>query len=191
MISSLGEGLNILISCDYTTGHNWMSYLCWYSIRNNLPDAKVIIISKRKQITGDLFLWTKKFNIPFRTYNEAKLDSVINICEKPLLIVPPDCVAVRDFEEAGVNPNNLKEVSFLENTDFVGRAKGNDFCVFASYSDGWGFFVTSEWINRVDCPLASLTTKNFLKNNMSLNEKHVQSIWSASIPLFQTASGGK
>jgi hypothetical protein len=189
MISSLGGGLNILISCDYSVCHNWMAYLCWYSINKNLPDAKVFITCCRNNVNCNLFSWTKKVNVPFRMYNgEYKLKNSAGFADIPMLILPPDVVAIRDFEESGLDPNVIKDVCFVDNTSLICDAKEEEFCVFASYSNGWGKFVTSEWINRSGCPLLG---SNFKDPIMTFNEVRISDLWKASSLTFQTISGDK
>jgi hypothetical protein len=187
MISPTGHGLNILISCDYTPEHNWMSYLCWYSIKKTLSDAKVFVCSRRINVSGSFFIWTKKFSVPFKMYNgEYKFENVFD--QKSLLIVSPHIVAIRDFEEAGMSPELKEDPCLLDNTNLLKDASTNDFCVFCSYLNGWGNFVTSEWINNTTCPL--LIFKKFSKSNMTINEKRIEKIWNNSIPLFQGILGG-
>ena len=50
-----GVNLNILISCDNSWHHCWMSYATWYSIYKNLPDAKVALSVPRG--TVNYFHW--------------------------------------------------------------------------------------------------------------------------------------
>jgi len=191
MISSLGDGLNILISCDHIPGHSWMAYVCWYSISKNLPEAKVFVVSRRKNVTGNLFLWTKKVNIPFQMYNgEYSLSNLAGLTDRPMLIVPPESVAIRDFEEAKIDPSSINDVVLL-NSPFVCDSKEDDACVFSSYFNGWGNFVLSEWIYNVNCPLTTSGSKRFLKNIMTINEIRIGQVWNASIPLFQGISAGK
>jgi len=192
MVSYLGKDLNITISCDHLPGHSWMSYVCWYSIRQNLPDAKVNVVCRRKNVSGYLFLWTKKVGVPFEMYNEKNLLSVISSRAKPNLVIDPLCVCVRDFEESDSDLSifNTEETIFLEKTSLCCDAKSEDFSCFCSYEDGWGHFVTKDWINKVECPLASLTLKKFLKSSMSFNERRIGDLWNSSLTLFQTVSGG-
>lgn len=185
MITATGSGLNILISCDYTPEHNWMSYLCWYSIKKTLSDANVSVCSRKINVSGSFFIWTKKLNVLFRTHNE-KYKNIFD--QKSLLIVPPHVVAIRDFDEAGIKPELKEDPCLLENTNFVKDAKTNDFCVFCSYLNGWANFVASEWINNTKCPL--LVFKKFSKTDMTINEKRIEKMWNNSIPVFRAISGG-
>jgi hypothetical protein len=190
MISYLGEGLNITISCDYLPGHNWMSYLCWYSINQNLPDAKVNIVCKRNNVSGTMFLWTKKIGIPFKMYNGSSCEETIEL--RPTVIVPPYCMCVRDFEESGFDASTIKEgdLLYLNDTDLVSKASSDDPSSFCSYKRGWGHFITADWIHKEECPLYFLFVKKFSKQGMSLNERKIESLWNASLKLFQTISGG-
>jgi hypothetical protein len=190
MVSYLGKNLNIIISCDHIPGHNWMSYICWYSIRKNLPDANVSLVCKRHNVSGYLFLWTKKVGVPFKMYSSS--EDIISTYKKPNLVVPPFCLAVRDFDEAGIDPSFIKDNDsiLLEDTNLVCDAKEDKFSVFCSYEDGWGRFITKEWINKTDCPLSFFSLKKFSSSNMSLNEKLVKNMWDSSLRLFQAISGG-
>ncbi len=192
MISSLGKGLNILISCDHSFGHNWMSYLCYYSIFKNLPEAKVFVVCRRRNVTGSLFLWTKMFNVPFKMYNgEYDIGNLSGIKDVPLLITSPEVIAIRDFEEAKQDQNILNDRHFLVQTNFLCEAKEDTMCVFSSYLNGFGNFVTSEWIDNMNCPLVSSFSKRFFHNGMNSNEVRMADIWKESISLFQTISTGK
>jgi hypothetical protein len=191
MISYLGKGLNITISCDHVPGHNWMSYLCWYSIKQNLPDANISMVCKRENVSGNLFLWTKKLNIPFRMYGNSFLDEALKHIDVPNLVVPPYCMCVRDFEEASFDPSRIKEdVLFVEGTNLVCSASSDEFSPFCSYKIGWGHFITSDWIHKEECPLYFAIIKKLSKQGMSLNEKKIENLWSSSLKLFQMVSGG-
>lgn len=184
MIPSLGYGLNIVISCEYTPSNNWMSYLSWYSISKNLPEAKVFVSCKRSDIISPLFIWTKKASVPFKMHSK-EVENVFNL--QSFLVIPPHVLAIRDFQEAFEEPIFENNITLIENTSFVKEAKTNEFCVFCSYLNGWGNFVTAEWINSFICPL--LTLKKFSKLNMTINEKRIEKIWSNSISLFNTIRG--
>jgi len=190
MISYLGDGLNITISCDYLPGHSWMSYLCWYSINQNLPDCKVDVVCKRSNVSGTMFLWTKKIGIPFKMYSSSFLEDLIK--PRPTIIVPPHCMCIRDFEESGFDASVIKndDLLYLESTEMVSRASSNEASSFCSYKKGWGHFITADWINKEECPLHFLFVKKFSKQDMSLNEKRVEDLWNSSLKLFQTISGG-
>lgn len=192
MISYYGENLNLVISCEHLPGHNWMSYLCWRSIKNCLPDANVFIICKRNNVTGNLFLWAKKLNIFFKMYNEDNYLKTLNNISLPIIVLPPYCLALRDFEECNLDPNKeiKNKINYLKETKLFCDSRGDDFNVFCSYKEGWGNFNTNNWLNKIESPLSRLFIKRLEKNQMSLNEVKIKNFWLDSAPLFQAISGG-
>lgn len=189
-ISSTGDGLNILISCDYLLHHNWMSFLAWYSISKNLPDAKVYVATPRKIMNSDLFSWTYRCKIPLIFHREATQEEQVQIIlnhgiQKPLLIVPPDCMCIRDFKEADFDPESIDIMQFNEiiNCD----CKEDKICVFATYSKGWGNFVTSSWINKATNPFIY---SKYNQCNLTVNEARLGRLWESAVPLFKAISRG-
>lgn len=191
-ISATGDGLNILIACDYLPHHNWMSFLCWYSITKNLPDASVFVAVHRKSITQNLFMWTQKCKVPFilhkETNDEGQIEAAINYgVSKPMLVLSPDSICVRDFKEAGFSPESLSEVRLLDSELFC-DCKEDRPCTFVTYSNGWGKFVTSSWINKMGCPFSSMVKYN--QGYLTANESRIGQLWIAATPLFLTVSRG-
>lgn len=187
-INSTGDGLNILIICDYVSHHNWMSYFCWYSINKNLPDAKVFVMCNRNLMQyEDLFAWTKKCNIPLKFCKSADLDTNINLAmqsfvSKPVLVVNPDSVCVRDFDEANINQECFKEINKLDDK-FACDCKEERPCCFVTYSKGWGNFNTLSWINKTKVPFFSGI--HFNKGILTSNEIRIGQLWNAATPLFR------
>jgi hypothetical protein len=191
-ISSTGDGLNILIACDYLPHHSWMSFLCWYSLTKNLPEAKIAVASHRRLMKLNLFGWTRKCNVPFilhkATDDEGQVQAALDHgIEKPILVVPAEAMCVRDFTEAGFSPDALTEVTRLNN-EMVCDCKEERPCVFATYPNGWGKFVTSSWINKGSCPF--LFGVKYGQGNLTANEARIGRLWNAATPLFQTVSRG-
>lgn len=191
-ISPTGDGLNILIACDYVSHHNWMSFLCWYSISKNLPEASVFVASPRRLMQRNLFNWTRKCKVPLFLHKDADLEGQVNFVldsevKKPLLVVPPESVCVRDFDESGFSPESLKEVCYID-SELSCDCKKDLFKTFVTYNDGWGTFVTSSWINKMRSPF-DLGTK-YNQGELTVNEARIGRLWYAAIPLFQTVSGG-
>jgi hypothetical protein len=189
-IDSTGEGLNILIACDYLSHHDWMSFFCWYSISKNLPDAKVFVTCNRKIKYEDLFVWPRKCNIPFHFNKETDINGQIkhaldSFASKPLLVVPPDCVCIRDFNEAGFSLESLSEINKLDDS-LLCDCKDERPCCFATYSNGWGKFVTSSWINRISSPFFSVA--QFNKGELTPNEVRIGRLWNSAAFLFQNVS---
>lgn len=193
MISCYGENLNLVINCDHVPGHNWMSYLCWRSIRKNLPDANIYIFCKRRNVTGNLFLWTKKLKVFFKMYNTE--ESFLGFLENlsfPVIILPPFCLAFMDFEECNLDPNKIihNKINYLKETELFCDSKSEEFNIFCSYENGWGNFETNKWINKIESPLSKAFIKRLEKKQMHLNENKVKKFWLESSSLFQAISGG-
>lgn len=191
-ISNTGNGLNILITCDYLPHHSWMSFICWYSISKNLPDASVFVVSNRRLMNCDLFSWARKVKIPLFLHPNTDIEGQIEIAlkngvEKPLLVIPPESICVRDFDEAGYSTDLIYDIKRLDD-DLFCNCKENRSCVFAIYPDGWGKFVTSSWINKMSCPFRSAAKYN--QTILTANEARIGRIWKSATPLFQTVSRG-
>lgn len=190
-ISSTGHGLNIVIGCNYQLSHNWMSYICWYSLIKNLPDAKVMIACNRKLMKNSLFVWTRKCKVPFVLHKETDEFGQIEAAgvSKPLLFIPPEAICIRDFDEAGFSPNVWsEEKSYFLNDELICDCKEDKSCVFATYLNGWGRFVTPEWINRSTSPF--IQGVRYDQGQMTANEIRIGRLWNAATLLFQTVSRG-
>lgn len=198
MISSIGDNLNILISCNYTVHDNWMSFLCWYSLTKNLPQAKVMIACNRtmNNSNSELFGWTRKCNVRFELHKSTDQESQIalvlqkKIVIAPLLVLRPDVVAIRDFEEIGFDTTVLdgKVLKVIDLPEIYCEAMNEKPCVFVTYSNGWGNFATSSWIHKGGCPFTS--ENRYEHGNMTTNETRIGRLWNAVSPLFQTVSRG-
>lgn len=190
-ISSTGDNLSILISCNHTNCDNWMAFLAWYSISKNLPDAKVLVACNRTTMRSPIFGWTKKCKVPFELHKCMSQDEQVEfVLEKgllttPVVLISPATVALRDFEESGFDTNLLQgklKTDSLPN--LCCEAKEDKPCVFVTYFEGWGKFVTSTWIHKLNCPFTS--ENRFTNGSMTANEVRLGRLWSAVTPLFHT-----
>ena len=59
-ITYTGDGLTVLIQCDYLLHHDWMGFLSRYSLMKYLPDAKVIVGVNRKEMLGPIMYWPRR-----------------------------------------------------------------------------------------------------------------------------------
>lgn len=193
-ILSLGKNLNIVILCDYGFSHEWMSFVCWYSISKNLPDASVTILCNRKQMTHNLFSWTKRCRVRLVLHKDLDLEPRIALMhqldlKKPILIVDPDTVCVRDFDETKIDLNLLQEIILANaHSDIQCDCKDSEISLFASYQKGWGTFVCSNWIDNSSCPLIS--SLDFGSSNMTINESRTRNLWNSAVYLFNNVSRG-
>jgi hypothetical protein len=194
-ISYIGGGLSIIISCEYVVHHDWMSFLSFWSIRKNLPDAK-LTIACRRGVSSDIFSWTRRCSVPIIYH---KLDSNQEIkdfllsnprskVENPVLIVLPEFIFLRDFDEADFDTSVLEhKFDYKEIPNLVSNIKTQNPTVCCDYSDGWGNFVTSEWINKASIPLYGI---DYSKQAMSVNEGRLARLWESATTIYQSISRG-
>ena len=69
-ISSIGKGLSILICCDFTVPHDWMSFLTFWSVKKNLLSVKKNFSSVKKKlfVSQEIFLISEKKNLSVKKY---------------------------------------------------------------------------------------------------------------------------
>ena len=192
-ISLTGKNLNILISCDYTIIHNWMTFFCWYCLEKNLPDAKVFIVCNRTPLNSFLFAWTKRCKVPFEIVKKSSIESHVELAKKrgyegSLLVISPDMAAIRDFGESDFDQNSLYGKTYFADENLCCDAKEEKPCVFARYSKGWGKFVTSSWINKSSSPFTK--ENRYALGDMTVNEVRIGRLWNLVSHLFQTVSRG-
>jgi hypothetical protein len=188
-ISSLGEHLNFVIGCDYTILDNWRTFLTWFSIQKNLPEANVSILCNRLQMQHSLFLWTKRCQVPFYLHKAVDDDKQYELIlqDRPCLYLKPFYVCLRDFEEVGLSPNFIVEerISKLDER-FYSDVKSNEMKLFVSYFQGWGNFAMTKWINTDRCPLKN--NVDFTQVGMTANESRLGHLWKEASRLYQAVS---
>jgi hypothetical protein len=196
-ITYTGEGLNILISCDFVPSHDWMCFVCWYSISKNLPDSRVVVGCNRKIMNYPIMNWVKRCGLDFllhkdmtsseeQDYAVSKLSLV-----GPLLTVYPANVCVRHFDESPFDRSALanSKKGFLSDFDgLCSDCKSQNPTVFVNYDQGWGKFVPSAWINTLNIPLITGTT--FTSFEMTANEMRLARLWESSARLYQSIPRG-
>lgn len=193
-ITTLGKNLNIVILCDYGISHEWMSFLCWYSISKNLPDASVVLLCSRKQMTRDLFTWAKRCGVRCIFHKDIDLENRINFLKtcgltEPVIVVDPHTVCIRDFEETKINLETLEGMILANShSDILCDCKDKEISLFASYLNGWGNFVYKNWIDKETCPL--IVNLDFKSSDMTVNESRIRSLWNSAIFLFNNVSRG-
>jgi hypothetical protein len=187
-MTNTGDGLSVLILCDYIPIHNWMTFACWYSLSKILPDSKIGIMCNRRPVTWQMFDWTRRLRVNMQIH--APLTKEQNISKalagsfysKPLLVLEPNILAIRDLE----NLEGVQEVTDVASSDLCSDVRGDKMSPFVSYSDGWGNFVVSSWINRAGSPFRH----KFGRENMTVNEVRVERLWGQLATVFQTVSRG-
>lgn len=168
-ISKTGEGLNILIDASYSEHHEWMTLASWYSIRKNLPDAKVAIAVTRGLHSAMLYEWVYRSRAEFFQHSSevdplkvAVERKMLDEDPKLLLKMEPDVIAVRPFDADWIGPFDVKESDCP--------------ATLVSYLQGCGKFVLSEWIHKKERPF-EMALRRFGTNSITVNEKKVFEIW--------------
>jgi len=197
-VSSLGDNLSIIISCSHAPHHDWMSFLCWYSISKNLPEATVVIgCARGGDMNFDIFNWPRRcdvqllFHSAFADVVKAVLENKKSKAKTPALILEPQTVCLRDFDEAGFNTSVFESHQFLwaKNDPLLQcRCAEENPSVFTDYADGWGKFVTSAWINKASTPL--VTGGGYVKSSMSVNEMRIGKLWESAAFMYQNMARG-
>lgn len=166
-ITKTGEGLAIVVDSSYSQHHDWMSLASWYSIRKNLPDAKVAVAVTRGLHGSELFQWPWRFGVDFFQHsnklNPMEVAKKRGLFEDTVMQMQfePDVMAVRAFDPEWIGPYSVKE---------------DCFATFVTYREGCGAFVPSKWINRKEHPFVG-ATQAFAKGDLTVNEKRVFEIW--------------
>lgn len=200
MINLTGENLNILLCCKHSFLHEWMTFLSYYSIHRYLPDAKVQIICERKNLYYDLFNWTKRSQVNFEYIKpKSKIEYLHHFISKkklqtPCLIIEPHILCVREWTDDFI-PDYKKNYQMndffyvadpnaydFEPANLYYSIKDNKICNFVTYSEGWGTFNMTTWINKNDYPFHPLY--KFDRATLSLNEKRMDELWDSVINLF-------
>lgn len=190
MIDGLGKNLNIAIMCNYNSHHNWMSFLLWYSLTKNLPEAKIYLFCTRNLMSFDYFQWARKCKISlyFHSLEENKVDNfILEKVQKPILKIPADYVCLRDLDECKLVDYFEKDDIYEINDELSCDCKENKFLPFVSYKIGWGKFILSNWINKLDCPFRY--GLKFDSNNGYFNENKISKLWGSASSLFQKIRG--
>jgi len=161
-ISNTGNGLEIVLSCEYLPHHDWMSFVSWYSVSKNLPDAKFSIRCLRNNTETQLFNWPKRCNVVFSQYKGLKKQLIESTLE-----IEPHIMAIREY----ANNNVISVKEELVST-------------FVSYFEGCGKFVLNEWIDKGGIPLAN-AVKKFSMEIMTTNELRILKLWEKSFNIYR------
>lgn len=181
-----GENLSILISCDYLRHHHWMSFLTFYSLKMNLPDAKVYVASPRRVMHDKLFDWTRRCNVPLFFHKDmTEIEQIDGFLKKftpeNLLVLHPNQICVRSFEQSGYE-YKLDGMTRGVDDELTSDCKSEKITSFVSYDHGWGTFNMDSWINKRGCPL--IPQLKFTTNQMTPNEMRISKIWQSASNIF-------
>lgn len=196
MISSLGNGLTVVIQSEYVPHHDWMSFLTYWSITKTLPDSKVACLCVREKMNMDIFNWPRKCKVPFAYHSPMSKEDLKEFVRKnpkvekteSFLFVSPEIIFLRDFEEAQYSREKINGfVSISELDGIISAAKSENYTVCCDYSEGWGKFVASKWINKTIVPFSRI---DFSCMGMTVNENRIARIWKSASKIYPSLSRG-
>jgi len=169
MFSTNGDGMKFCAIVEYTYAADWMLFGLWYSMQKYLPDAELVINCKSpKKIERQFFAWCKRCKVSFN-YSD--------ICNG--ILVPPDIIMVRELME-GVE---VKDVN-----DICSDCRQELFTPFVSYKNGFGNFVTTDWINTLECPFP--WADRFMTKLAGVNEVGILKLWKQLSTIYANVSKG-
>jgi hypothetical protein len=158
-----GKNINLRINCEYNGFHHWMTYVCWYSIKKNAPDANIEINCLKNDHAKSVgfFAWANKLNIKFEYVKKHS--------ESNFYTITPNMLMVREWSGFTISDVKSEEIT-----------------AFVDIEKGCGNFVVEEWINKKESPFDKI--KYFIKPKMSSNEHKVLDLWERA-KLTYTAVG--
>lgn len=180
-MNSLGKGLTAIIFCETTSLNNWMSFATYYSLLKNLPDAKLAMYAKRAPVDHECFLWCRKADLKFRTYSTESNPAALAIQDGfnyPFLILRPDILVLDELspkilKSFDINHGDSK-LQIRVNGESIApdllysSVKNQENSVFVDYSEGWGRFDPSRWLNKAYDPFRF--TDKYITPSMTINE---------------------
>ena len=194
-VSSVGNNLTVAIDCRYVSHHEWMSFLLYWSCVKHLPEAKVSLACNRHLMNLNIFNWCSRCDVPLifhkfedRTNLHEYLKNHKTTKTEYVVLVDPHIVFLRDFEEASFDSNIFTKIKQISEVDgVVSDIKSENPSVCCNYSNGWGKFVTPNWINKNSIPFSDV---NFADANMSINENRLARIWKSATKIYPKVSRG-
>lgn len=158
-----GEGINILVECEPNFTHDWAAFALWYSVKKNLPEAKVAIACHREPYDRQYFNWATRCSVKYFMYKEnAEQEARIRGFDyEQIFRFSPFTMAVRPYIKDSLGPVDVKN---------------EELSTFVTYSEGVGKFVMGQRIHTNMAPFAR-ATKRFAKETMTANEWAVLRLW--------------
>ncbi len=204
---STGDGVSVLICCDYTPQHHWMAFAAWYSVYQNMPDAEVGIMCNRIEMGRKCFHWAPRCNVKFDLHRPLPWTEQIKqaidneFLKPPVIAIKPYVMAIRPFDDVwreylSLNIDATDLITAQTNSfsvdcvplDICLKAKEETPATFVTYQEGWGKFVTAKWIDKAACPF--LKTNLFRKGELTINEKKIAELWERMARVYQAVSRG-
>jgi hypothetical protein len=149
--------ISIILKCENSYCHDWMSFSFWYSLQKKMPSIELIISIDRKKNVDLFFDWARRIGI--KVFMDKNLESIQT--RKFKFIYDPYVIAIRNYQKENLGPNCCKKESFSS---------------FVSYNNGCGLFNWSDWINKSENPFYR-ASKRFYKKDLNYNEIFILDLW--------------
>lgn len=204
---STGDGISVLICCDYLPHHHWMAFAAWYSIQKNMPDATVGIMCNRNLMKRKCFDWAPKCDVKFDLHKPCSWEEQIKkafdseFLKPPIIAIKPHVMATREFGDEWreyftmniqskdlVIANTDSLIAEFVPLDICRSAKDDTPATFVTYDEGWGKFVTAKWIDKVACPF--LKASQYKSGELTISERRVGELWERMARIYQAVSRG-
>jgi hypothetical protein len=156
------KDLAIIINCDSTPSHGWMSFASFYSIYKKMSDAQVFIKLDSMNI---FFSWAPTLGVKLYR-KQFKID------RPNIKIIRPSVMAVREISD---------------NLDIVSSKTNLPGC-FVDYRYGCGNFNLEKWSNSTKAPFEN-PFKNFSTIDITVNEYAILDLWQQSFSLYRQLGG--
>jgi len=209
-ITESGNGLSILICSTYNYFNNWMAFSNWYSIRKNLPDAKVAItVGRPSNVDNCYYNWIYKCDdLRYMLHKNVGVISKIpylnkiygvylalkeEIVKQPLVVLESDMMAIKGISE-GLLPilNNCKfgTSKCTYDLSFPGKPVGSIW-----YFNGQSLENIESIINNIDTKsdvnhLDLLSLSRFFGNDIEILEDLGNDVKDQKLATFTHYSSG-
>ncbi len=191
MVSSTGQNLDILINAQVST--DWQTFATWFSVKKNLPEAKITLACMRNGETPfQLFQWAKRLNQKVLMYNRLQpgpnhletmpaLIEATGLMEKKVLVLEPYTMAI-----CPLNTELLEQINPGGPCSYDGYWKEakdtKELWPLIGYTKGVG-----KWLHKSKgCPFSS--AGGLASDEMTVNEHRIIDLWKRMTTLFSSVS---
>jgi hypothetical protein len=183
-INQYGDGLTVLITSSNKPGCDWMCFTSWYSVRQSLPDARVVVACERGNY--EMLKWCPRQKVPYFFHSTSQDPRLIalerSLAREPILIMSPETTVHEPLSEDLMS--HVKEHGTVWIDAWCLDAKSPDISAFCTIREGCGSFVPSRWIDMGGNPLGY--AGRFLKGELTANERRVFTLWQKAAPLYDS-----
>lgn len=170
-IDPLGDGLRVVIRCESTSLHSFLSFAAWYSFAKNMPDAHVLLSCCRpSEPRVDAFRWAYRLGVP------------VFYRSNPGFEIAPDVMCLGPLDDA-----SLHAISAGKTVGEIAiPAKSDAIACLCSLSGGVGTFLPSRWEGRGGHPFGR--SDHYARGPLTVNEVKIFSLWRRMCSLYESVT---